>query len=271
MAALANVMMMVRTSAMLACLLPVCAACGQQPSSPPATQPAPSQPAQKPEAQPAPKPDVKPETRPEAKPAVKPEAKPEAKPDAKPDSKPDAKPDSAPKDAQADAWPPPANPPLPTMDVKLGGKTFKLEKAMENQTRFGGLSGRREIAEDGGMIFVFKLPQPLNFVMRDCPISIDIIYVDATGRITAMHHMVPEPPRSAEEQPIPDERQPKWAWSNPKYESRLKQYPSRFAGVIAIELRANTLNINGSNPNGIKLNVGDKLDLDIAKLRQAAK
>jgi uncharacterized membrane protein (UPF0127 family) len=157
------------------------------------------------------------------------------------------------------------------MDLKLGGKTFKLEKAMDDQHRFGGLSGRKEIAEDGGMIFIFKNPQPLNFVMRDCPIPIDIIYVDATGRITAMHHMVPEPPRSAEEQPIPNERLPNWAWSNPKYEARLKQYPSRFAGVIAIELRANTLNINGSNPEGIKLSVGDKLDLDVAKLRQEAK
>jgi len=238
--------------------LPVCAACAREAEQPPATQPAPA---------PTPAPST-PQTQPEMKPATKPELQPDPKPEAKKNSNP-APATTTP--APADPWPAPANAALPTLNFKLSGKTFKLEKAMEDQIRFGGLSGRKDVAVDGGMIFVFKNPQPLSFVMRDCPIPIDIIYVDATGRITAMYNMTPEPPRAADEQPIPNDRYPKWAWTNDKYEARLKKYPSRFAAVIAIELKANTLNIDGSNKDGIALKVGDKLELDMAALRQQAK
>lgn len=184
-----------------------------------------------------------------------------------PGATPAPSPDTTATPAASDPWPPPANPPLPTMQLKLGGRTFTLEKALDDQTRFRGLSGRREIAADGGMIFVFRQPHVMQFVMRDCPIPIDILYVDATGRITAMYHMKPEPPRGEGER----ENDPRLG-VNAKYESRLRKYSSRFSAIIAIELRANTLNINGSNPDGLPLKVGDKLeDLDVAELRKLAK
>lgn len=163
-------------------------------------------------------------------------------------------------------------PTLETVDVKLDGKTFKLELAATDEQRFRGLSGRTEIAADGGMLFTFQRPSRQNFVMRDCPIAIDIIYVDATGRITAMHHMQPEAERSEEEKVLPeDARIPVWARTNDKYEERLKKYSSKFDAIIVIELRANTLNIEGSNPKGLNLKVGQKLDLDMAALRKRAK
>ncbi len=208
-------------------------------------------------------PETKPqETKPtDTKPA---ESKPnDAKPaDPKPDPKVDPKVD--PPKPSVDPWPAPANKPLPTMDVKLGDKTFKLEKAFDNVTRFGGLSGRKEIADTGGMIFAFRTPAKQSFVMRDCPVAIDIIYVDATSRIDSMYHMLPEPPRTEKEKVQPGHG------VNQAYEERLKKYPSRFAAAIVIELKANTLDIAGENPGGIKLKVGDKLDLDVSKLRQEA-
>lgn len=169
--------------------------------------------------------------------------------------------------------PKPANPPLPTMKSKLGGKTFALEMAMDDETRFHGLTGRTEIAEDGGMIFVFRQNRLMQFVMRDCGIDIDIIFVDASGRITAMHNMKAEAPRAEDEkQNAPGfAGAPQWAWINEQYENRLKKYPSRFDACIAIELKGGTLDIEGGNPGKLKLKVGEKLDLDVPLLRQKAK
>lgn len=239
----------------------LCSACEQHDAKPvtqiaqqtPATKPQETKPQQKPaEAKPT---DTKPaDTKPtEAKPANPKPA----------DQSQDPKNDPA-KQAQADPWPPPANKPLPTMDVKLGDKKFKLEMAMDGKTRFGGLSGRKEVAEDGGMIFVFRSPQELSFVMRDCPVGIDIIYVDATGRIVAMHHMAAEPPRSDAEKIQPGQA------VNAQYESRLKKYSSGYAACVVIELKLNTLDIDGDNPGGIKLKKTDKLEIDVTKLRQQA-
>src|SRR3982750_2266450 len=87
-------------------------------------------------------------------------------------------------------------------DVSLDGKKFHLELALDQDKRFKGLSGRTEIPAEGGMLFVFPQPLTTAFVMRDCPIPIDIIFLDGSGRITAMHKMLAEPPATDEEKQI---------------------------------------------------------------------
>jgi len=140
--------------------------------------------------------------------------------------------------------------------VKLSGKWFHLELALDDTVRVKGLGQRDHIEEDGGMLFVFTQPRETAFVMRDCPIPIDIIYLDATGRIVAMHQMQPDPPRG------PDEGKPGEIVE--KYEKRLKQYPSRFPMQMAIELKGGTL-------PGLKLKEGEKIDLPITDLKKRAK
>jgi uncharacterized membrane protein (UPF0127 family) len=144
-------------------------------------------------------------------------------------------------------------------DVTLDGKKFHLELALDGDTRFHGLSGRTEIAADGGMLFVFPQPVTTAFVMRDCPIAIDIIFLDGSGRIVAMHKMVAEDPRGAGETEIDPKSQ-----VNDKYEARLKKYPSKFATQFVIELKGNTL-------DGLKLKETDKIDLDLVDLKKRAK
>jgi hypothetical protein len=102
--------------------------------------------------------------------------------------------------------------------------------------------------------------------MRDCPADIDIMYVDATGRVTAAYNMKSEPPRTKTEQTLSAQTQ-----TNEAYEKRLKKYDSKFSALIAIELKGGTLNIAGSNPDGIEVKTGQKLDLDIAALKKLAK
>ena len=103
-------------------------------------------------------------------------------------------------------------------------QSFFLEPALTNETRFKGLSERTHIDDDGGMIFVFTNSAVRKFVMRDCPIPIDIVYVDNGGRVIAAHAMVPEDPKREGE-------------SDRDYEERLKRYSSRYACDVVIELQ----------------------------------
>ena len=77
--------------------------------------------------------------------------------------------------ARADAPAPPA------LWVPLGGESFRLELALDPETRQLGLSGRPRIAANEGMLFVFPAPRPLAMVMRDCPVPIDVAFLDAAG------------------------------------------------------------------------------------------
>lgn len=154
-----------------------------------------------------------------------------------------------------------ANPTLERTKITIDGTDFDLELAVTDETRFHGLSERTEIAERGGMIFVFPRASITHFVMRDCPIAIDIIFLNAGGRITAMHAMQPETPRTEAEKVniAPGLGAPSWTWTNPDYESRLKKYPSKFSAQFAIELKGGTL-------AKMKLKEGQLIEFDRAAL-----
>ncbi|MGP1272754.1 MAG: DUF192 domain-containing protein [Phycisphaerales bacterium] len=130
--------------------------------------------------------------------------------------------------------------------------TFFLEPALDNPTRVQGLSGRTEIADDGGMIFIFPRPQVQRFVMRDCPIPIDIVYLDNEGRVVAHHAMLPEAPRGEDE-------------SEREYEERLTRYSSRFSVPTVIELQ-------GGMNESLGIDEGDVIKIyDYDQLRAIAK
>lgn len=157
--------------------------------------------------------------------------------------------------------------------VKLAGKSFKLELALDDEKRFKGLSFRNDIPADGGMLFVFtdRGTRVQNFVMRDCAVPIDIIYLDPAGRITAMHAMTPEPPRGEgeKENSAPFAGAPEWAWTNARYEARLKQYSSRYAAQFVIELKGGTL--EELKKADAKFKEGAKVELPIESLKKRAK
>lgn len=139
----------------------------------------------------------------------------------------------------------------PVHTVRINGRTFHLELALDNPTRVQGLSDRTQIEPDGGMLFVFPRPAQQAFVMRRCPIPIDIIFLDGTGRVVAFHKMTVEEPQGATE-------------SDAAYENRLKRYPSRFDAQFVIELKADTIDT-------LNLTEGQEIDLgDLAGLKRRA-
>src|SRR5205823_4022625 len=80
-----------------------------------------------------------------------------------------------------------------TLQAPIAGRTFNLELALNSSARHRGLSDRKEIAPDGGMLFVFTAPAELNFVMRRCYVPIDLIYLGPDGKIVSMHRMTVVP------------------------------------------------------------------------------
>jgi uncharacterized membrane protein (UPF0127 family) len=108
-----------------------------------------------------------------------------------------------------------------------------------------GLSYRTEIAADGGMAFFFTTARQQSFVMRHCPIPIDIVYVDGSGRVVSHHAMQPEEPQGENE-------------SEAAYNRRLKRYPSRFAVPIVLEFQGGTIERLG-------IDEGDMIEIDDLK------
>lgn len=135
--------------------------------------------------------------------------------------------------------------------LEIKGKVFTLDLAADNPTRMLGLGGRDSIPEDGGMLFVFPESRGLRFVMRDCPVPIDVAFVDARGVVTAVHTMPPEEPQRDDETDF-------------LYEDRLAKYSSRFAAQFAIELK-------GGKFDELGVKAGDTIDLDLARLKRLAR
>ena len=143
-----------------------------------------------------------------------------------------------------------------TERVTIAGREFLLEIAADDTSRMKGLSEREQIAPDGGMLFVFKRDAIRQFVMRDCFVDIDIIYLDPRGTVVRTHAMTVAPPRGPGEGRVGD--------SNTVYERRLERYSSGMPAQYAIEIKAGLI-----AELGVK--AGDRIELDTAKLKRLAK
>ena len=127
--------------------------------------------------------------------------------------------------------------------VDLGGKRFNLEVATTDAEIEEGLMFREQLADDGGMIFVFPDQAHRRFWMKNCKIDLDIVFFDSAGRIVSIHTM--RHPRTPEENEDP-----------PGYHSRL---PARFA-----------IEINAGMADKLGLRVEDKPDLPIDRIKKLA-
>ena len=138
--------------------------------------------------------------------------------------------------------------------VKIAGETFALELAADPASRETGLMNRTDIPKDGGMLFVFpeREIKVQSFWMKNCPIDIDIVYLDSHGFVTATHRMKALPR-------LPDE-------TEEDYETRagMNSYPSGFPAQFAIELKSGSL-------DRLKVKTEDHIDLDLDRLKALAR
>ncbi|HIK09831.1 MAG TPA: DUF192 domain-containing protein [Oscillatoriaceae cyanobacterium M33_DOE_052] len=62
-------------------------------------------------------------------------------------------------------------------EVEIGGKLIELEVAATPQEQSLGLMYRTSLADNRGMLFPFSPPRPVSFWMKNCRISLDMIFL----------------------------------------------------------------------------------------------
>jgi uncharacterized membrane protein (UPF0127 family) len=67
--------------------------------------------------------------------------------------------------------------------TKSGVKVFSVEMATTEQEKTTGLMYRKELPDGQGMLFDFSPPQEVSMWMKNTYISLDMIFIQADGRI----------------------------------------------------------------------------------------
>ncbi len=113
--------------------------------------------------------------------------------------------------------------------VEVQGKRFYVEIADDDASRTKGLMFRDELADNRGMLFIFRREEPRAFWMRNTRIPLDIIYLNRDLEVVHIVHDA-QPCRTRE----------------------CPSYPSRWPSMYVLE-------INGGQARELGLERGDVL------------
>ncbi|HVX85089.1 MAG TPA: DUF192 domain-containing protein [Phycisphaerae bacterium] len=82
-------------------------------------------------------------------------------------------------------------PSVPLETVKIGDTNFSLEIADTPEKQEKGLMFRPSMPATSGMLFVFDKPDTVSFWMKNTEIPLDIIFLDASGKVLAIQRREP--------------------------------------------------------------------------------
>ena len=117
--------------------------------------------------------------------------------------------------------------------VELAGKTFSVEIADTQEKQALGLMFRDSMPTDQGMIFIFPNEAPRSFWMKNCRISLDIMYFDKDLKLVSISADTP-----------------------PCRVSNCPSYPSKKPAMYVLELNAGLAKELG-------VSLGDQLTIDL--------
>lgn len=75
--------------------------------------------------------------------------------------------------------------------IGVGGRTVQMQLAVFPAEMEHGLMGRRDLAPDQGMIFVYAQPTRMSFWMHDTPLPLDIGFFNPEGVLKEIYTMLP--------------------------------------------------------------------------------
>ncbi len=87
----------------------------------------------------------------------------------------------------------------PKSTVKINNRTFNVEVMDTPEKQQQGLSGRKSIPQDQGMLFVFNEKAYHYFWMKNMKFPIDIIFIEDDKIVSIVKSA--QPPKSGEENP----------------------------------------------------------------------
>lgn len=79
-----------------------------------------------------------------------------------------------------------------TITIKIGDRTIQAEVANSEEEHEQGLSNRKYLSENHGMLFIFDTQETRGFWMKDTLIPLDIIFIDDELTVTEVYEGIPE-------------------------------------------------------------------------------
>ncbi len=92
--------------------------------------------------------------------------------------------------------------------LQLAAEEFHVEVVDTVEAKAQGLSGRKHLAQDSGMLFVQQFPVMMTMWMKDCHIPLDVLFFDRDCRLINFHTM-PAPQPGTPEDALPRYRSDK--------------------------------------------------------------
>jgi uncharacterized membrane protein (UPF0127 family) len=78
---------------------------------------------------------------------------------------------------------------LPSTTLIINGHALETELAVSSRQRYMGLSFRKQLKRDAGMLFVYSREDMLVFTMRNTLIPLSIAFISADMTINEIHKM----------------------------------------------------------------------------------
>jgi uncharacterized protein len=80
--------------------------------------------------------------------------------------------------------------------LSIGGVEIKVQVAITEPEQEKGLMYRSELADNVGMIFIYKTPQKMSYWMKNVPIPLSIGFIKADGTLAEIRFMLPNDTRA---------------------------------------------------------------------------